>query len=129
MNKKILVVDDDRVMLKFITKLLVREGHEVQTAEDGFAALNLRCSYPVELQIIQRNKQGNPTNVTIKRNPPTIEPGQKVLFLLRDYFDFNPDVRYTLRTKNADANFQLMGLQISSSYMFPKPITPAAFRD
>ena len=41
MKKKILVVDDDRVMLKFISKLLTREGHDVQTAEDGFAALNL----------------------------------------------------------------------------------------
>jgi len=41
MKKTILVVDDDRVMLKFVTKLLEREGHEVHTAEDGFAALNL----------------------------------------------------------------------------------------
>ena len=41
MKKKILVVDDDRVILKFISKLLTREGHEVVTAEDGFAALTL----------------------------------------------------------------------------------------
>ena len=41
MRKKILVVDDDRVMLKFVTKILEREGHDVHTADDGFAALNL----------------------------------------------------------------------------------------
>jgi len=45
MKKKILVVDDDRVMLKFIGKLLTREGHEVVTAEDGFAALNLLSTF------------------------------------------------------------------------------------
>jgi PAS domain S-box-containing protein len=45
MKKKILVVDDDRVMLKFISKLLIREGHDVQTAEDGFAALNLLSAF------------------------------------------------------------------------------------
>ena len=41
MKKKILVADDDRVMLKYITELLTREGHEVAAAEDGFAVLNL----------------------------------------------------------------------------------------
>lgn len=49
MNKKILVVDDDRVMLKFVTKLLTREGHEVVTAEDGFAALNQLSSFMPEI--------------------------------------------------------------------------------
>ena len=41
MKKNILVVDDDRVMLKFIVKLLTGDGHNVLTAGDGFAALNL----------------------------------------------------------------------------------------
>jgi len=43
------VVDDDRVMLKFVTKLLTREGHEVQTAEDGFAALNLLSTFTPDI--------------------------------------------------------------------------------
>jgi PAS domain S-box-containing protein len=49
MAKKILVVDDDRVILKFATKLLQREGHEVVTAEDGFAALNLLTSFTPDI--------------------------------------------------------------------------------
>jgi len=49
MKKNILVVDDDRVMLKFISKLLMREGHEVVTAEDGFAALNLLSSFAPDI--------------------------------------------------------------------------------
>ena len=49
MKKKIMVVDDDRVMLKFITKLLTREGHDVLTAEDGFAALNLLSTFTPDI--------------------------------------------------------------------------------
>ena len=45
MKKKILLVDDDRLMLKYLTDLLEREGHEVATAQDGFAALNLLTSF------------------------------------------------------------------------------------
>jgi len=49
MKKRILVVDDDRVMLKFIGKLLTREGHEVVTGEDGFAALNLLATFTPDI--------------------------------------------------------------------------------
>jgi len=49
MKKKILVVDDDRVVLKFISKLLTREGHEVVTAEDGFAALTLLATFTPDI--------------------------------------------------------------------------------
>ncbi|HEX5681558.1 MAG TPA: response regulator [Desulfobacterales bacterium] len=44
-RKKILVVDDDRVMLTFAGKLLEREGHEVKTAADGFEALNVLSDF------------------------------------------------------------------------------------
>jgi PAS domain S-box-containing protein len=44
-KKKILVVDDDRVILTFASKLLAREGHEVVTAGDGFEALNELSSF------------------------------------------------------------------------------------
>ena len=49
MKKNILVVDDDRVMLKFIGKLLTREGHDVVTAEDGFAALTLLATFTPDI--------------------------------------------------------------------------------
>jgi two-component system cell cycle sensor histidine kinase/response regulator CckA len=45
MGKKILLVDDDRILLKFTGDLLEKEGHEVATAQDGFAALNLLTSF------------------------------------------------------------------------------------
>jgi len=52
MRKKILVADDDRVMLKYITDLLTREGHEVAAAEDGFAVLNLLTSFRPEIMFL-----------------------------------------------------------------------------
>ena len=45
MKKKVLVADDDRLTLKYISDLLTREGHEVAVAEDGFAVLNLLTSF------------------------------------------------------------------------------------
>ena len=39
--KKILVVDDQRVVLDFMKKLLEKEGHHVLTAQDGLSALDL----------------------------------------------------------------------------------------
>ena len=44
-QKKILFVDDDRVILTFASKLLTREGHEVVTASDGFEALNVLSGF------------------------------------------------------------------------------------
>ena len=37
--KRILVVDNHPVMLKFMTNLLEKQGHKVITAENGIAAL------------------------------------------------------------------------------------------
>ena len=45
MKKNILVVDDDRVMLKFVSDLLTENGHNVVTAEDGLSALNKLDSF------------------------------------------------------------------------------------
>jgi len=45
MGKKILVVDNHPVMLKFMTHLLEKEGHQVVTAESGLDALDILTTY------------------------------------------------------------------------------------
>ncbi len=40
-RKKILVVDNNKVMIKLMTAFLEREGHEVVSAEDAFSALDV----------------------------------------------------------------------------------------
>ncbi len=49
MKKKILVVDDSRQMLEFLSNLLEEEGHQVVVAEDGFSALDLLISYTPDI--------------------------------------------------------------------------------
>jgi two-component system cell cycle sensor histidine kinase/response regulator CckA len=52
MKKKILVADDDRVVLKYLKNLLVRDGHEVATAEDGFSVLNLLDEFTPDIMFL-----------------------------------------------------------------------------
>ncbi len=75
MKKKILVVDDDRVMLKFVNKLLTREGHQVLTAEDGFAALNLLSTFSPDIiffDLIMPKIDGNKL-IQIVRSMPDLK--------------------------------------------------------
>jgi len=52
MKKKILVVDDNRMMLNFLTNTLEREGHQVVSAEDGFSALDILTSFDPDIMFI-----------------------------------------------------------------------------
>ena len=52
MKKKILVIDDNRVMLTFMTNLLKKEGHEVVTAENSISALDIVCSFTPDIIFI-----------------------------------------------------------------------------
>jgi len=52
MKKKILVVDDNRMMLNFLIKTLEREGHQVVSAEDGFSALEILTSFTPDIMFI-----------------------------------------------------------------------------
>ena len=52
MKKKILFVDDNRLLRKFLSTHLGKEGHHVQTAEDGFAALELLSTFTPDIMFI-----------------------------------------------------------------------------
>ncbi len=52
MKKKILVVDDNRMILKFLSNLLDGEGHEVKTCEDGLSALSLLTTYQPDIVFV-----------------------------------------------------------------------------
>jgi CheY-like chemotaxis protein len=52
MKKKILVVDDNRMILKFLSNLLDGEGHEVKTCEDGLSALSLLTTYEPDIVFV-----------------------------------------------------------------------------
>lgn len=50
--KKIMVVDNDYMMLEFMSDLLEKEGHSVLTANDGLAALEKVESYSPDIMFI-----------------------------------------------------------------------------
>ena len=52
MKKKILIVDDNRLLRKFLSTHLGKEGHFVQTAEDGFAALECLSTFTPDIMFI-----------------------------------------------------------------------------
>ena len=52
MGKKILVVDNDLLMLEFMRDLFEEQGHEVVTAEDGLSALETLKNYVPDVAFI-----------------------------------------------------------------------------
>jgi len=52
MKKKILVVDDNQIMLSFLTNLFERQGHQVVVAKDGFSALDILTSFIPDIMFI-----------------------------------------------------------------------------
>ena len=52
MGKKILLVDNDQLLLHVIGRKLEQEGHEVVTAEDGLTALNIIISFIPDIMFI-----------------------------------------------------------------------------
>jgi signal transduction histidine kinase/FixJ family two-component response regulator len=52
MKKKILIVDDNRLLRKFLSTHLEKEGHLVQTAEDGFEALEMLSGYAPDVMFV-----------------------------------------------------------------------------
>lgn len=51
-KKKILVVDNQPVILKLMTNLLEKEGHEVKTALDGLAALEILKTFVPDVMFV-----------------------------------------------------------------------------
>ena len=72
MRKKILVVDNDRLMLEFMTDLFSEQGHEVVTAEDGLSALEILRDYIPDVafvDLVMPNIRGNRLCRIIRRMP------------------------------------------------------------
>ena len=52
MKKNILIVDDNRLLRKFLTTHLERAGHQVRSAEDGFAALDVLSKFAPDVMFV-----------------------------------------------------------------------------
>jgi len=62
MKKKILVIDNNRIILNWMKKLLEKEGHEVATAEDGLLAIGILDDFHPDIiftDLIMPNIEGD----------------------------------------------------------------------
>lgn len=72
MERKSLVVDNDPVMLKWITNLLEKEGYQVLTGEDGLSALDILKSHRPDIiftDLIMPNIDGEKLCQMIRKDP------------------------------------------------------------
>ena len=72
MGKKVLVVDNHPVILKFMTNLLEKEGHKVKAAEDGLSALAVLETYTPDVlfvDLIMPNISGDKLCRIIRKTP------------------------------------------------------------
>jgi signal transduction histidine kinase len=70
--EKVLVVDNDRLILSFMSDLLKEEGYQVATAEDGLSALDLIESWQPDIffiDLIMPNIAGDQLCRIIRRSP------------------------------------------------------------
>lgn len=52
MAKKVLIVDDDKLILKFYKAIVAAEGYQIKTAEDGQEALSVAAEFKPDLIIL-----------------------------------------------------------------------------
>jgi two-component system, OmpR family, alkaline phosphatase synthesis response regulator PhoP len=109
MGQRILVVDDDKEIVRIIRAYLEKAGYNVSTAYDGETALHiLRSDRPdlVVLDLMLPDRDG--WDITrIVRNDPTLAA--------------TPIVMLTARVEGAD---RVMGLDLGADDYIPKPFNP-----
>ncbi|MBM4339703.1 MAG: response regulator, partial [Deltaproteobacteria bacterium] len=72
MKKKIMVVDNHPLVLKFISQLLEKEGYQVVTAEDGLSALEILKTFDPDIifiDLIMPHIGGEKLCQIIRKNP------------------------------------------------------------
>jgi two-component system cell cycle sensor histidine kinase/response regulator CckA len=72
MEKKILVVDNNKMVLEFMSDVLSKEGHQVLTAEDGLSALGILKTFTPDIMfvdLIMPNIEGKKLCQIVRKMP------------------------------------------------------------
>ena len=77
---QILIVDDDRVMLKYLSDSLKQAGHEIQTADNGVDALEYIKEYNVDLLLTDIVMPGM-DGISLSKKASAISSDLKILFM------------------------------------------------
>ena len=103
---RILLVEDSDLQARTAIKFLEKEGHEVQWAKDGKAAINLIKSYPIDivlLDLVLPDMTGNQICRWLKLNEDT--KGIPIIML----------------TVKSEVNDKVAGLEAGADDYLPKP--------
>ena len=104
MNARILVVDDDRVILELASIILRSAGHSVRTACDGIHALNLLADEPFELVILD-----------------FMMPGKDGLEVLQEIKDRFSDIAVIIFTGMGSENIAVSAMKSGAADYIIKP--------
>ena len=106
-NYKILVVDDEKLLVKGVKFNLENEGYQVLTAYDGATALELARQETLDLIILDLMMPG--------------EDGLAILKRLRAEKDMTPVIMLTARGEDVD---RILGLELGADDYLGKPFNP-----
>jgi DNA-binding response OmpR family regulator len=104
---RILVVDDEPHILDVVRAYLVRDGHDVVTAADGTAALELALGAPPDLLVLD-----------------VMLPGRSGFDVLRELRRSGSTVPVVLLTARDDVIDRVAGLEIGADDYVTKPFEP-----
>jgi DNA-binding response OmpR family regulator len=104
MNARILVVDDDRVILELASIVLRSDGYSVRTANDGIQALNLLAEEPFELVLLD-----------------FMMPKKDGLEVLQEIKEKSPDVAVIIFTGMGSENIAVNAMKAGAADYIIKP--------
>lgn len=110
MGKKVLVVDDEEVVRKFLIIHLVKWGYEVKEAVDGEEALEQLGNEDFDLlicDILMPNKDGWQVLKEVRSNPKT------------------KDIPVIVLTAKDEDSDMFKGFELGANYYITKPFTKA----
>jgi two-component system, OmpR family, response regulator ResD len=106
MSGRVLIVDDEPIVRDVLSRYLARGGYEVETAEDGQAALNAFGSNPPDLVLL---------DIMLPRLD-----GLSVFARIREHAD-TPVIMLTAKAEETD---RVVGLEIGADDYVTKPFSP-----
>ncbi|MDO9081389.1 MAG: response regulator, partial [Desulfuromonadales bacterium] len=104
MRAKILIVDDDRVILELASIILRSDGYNVRTAGDGILALNLLAEEPFDLVLLD-----------------FMMPGKDGLQVLKEIKDDFPDIAVIIFTGMGSENIAVNAMKAGAADYIIKP--------
>ena len=91
MNKRILIIDDDRILRKLYMHALEDTPYQVDTAESGEAGLELFKEFNHDLIFLDLNMPGM-NGLEVMRNVRTTDPEVPIYIVTAFYKDFLEDI-------------------------------------